>query len=478
MAIRKTKFSDLWLDSRWNPEFVGWLSKGPESTQAFCKICKKTFDLSNMGRQAVVSHSKGKTHLNLMKTQETQPSLKTFFSTSTPKCSEPKNSESETRDEVMPSTSRQNIEVSNLPSEVSSSKPNQQSVTSFCIRDDTTRAEILWALKVVNSKISLNTCSDIGDLFKLMFSDSTIASNFKMGATKCKYLINHGLSPYFFHEMKNRISQSDAFVICFDESLNKVIQRGQMDIFVKYFDINRSRVQSEYFNSVFFLDRATAQDLLDNFIKGIHLLQLKKVLQVFMDGPNVNLSFLKKLGERIKEDDPNGKLLINGGVCGLHVINGAVKTGLQAVKWDVDSYLRDVYYIFHDSPARCAQFISLTGKTLFPLKHCTTRWLENVPSIDRVLTIFDDIKKYIDNQKLLHTKPLKNIATQTKDGFLKCKLAFFKAISQECEPFLIKFHTSDPVAPFLYADLQSLLQNLMERFVKSSNCLLYTSRCV
>ena len=81
-------------------------------------------------------------------------------------------------------------------------------------------------------------------------------------------------------------------------------------------------------------------------------------------------------------------------------------------------FLRDAYYIFNDSPARLAEYTETTGKTVFPFKHCTTRWLENVSYIDRVLNIFDDIKKFIDSRKNLNTKPLKNISAQTKKTFL------------------------------------------------------------
>src|SRR5678815_2683193 len=73
----------------------------------------------------------------------------------------------------------------------------------FCIKDDVTRSEILWALKVVDDKMSLNLCADIGETFKLMFPDSAAASNFKMGLMKCKYVINHGLAPYFSRKQKH-----------------------------------------------------------------------------------------------------------------------------------------------------------------------------------------------------------------------------------------------------------------------------------
>lgn len=462
MASKKTFFNDLWLDPKINPQFAGWLSRGPNSSQAHCNICRKSFDLSNMGRQAVTSHCKGKTHLSLVKIKEDQPSLKTYFCAST----------SASRENIsIASTSEVGVQPSHLESEPMENinKPETmkptQSVETFCTRDDVTKAEAIWALKVVSSKFSLNSCSDVGETFKLMFPDSSVASRFKMGASKCKYVINYGLAPYFSNELKDKLRQCDDYVVCFDESLNKIAQRGQMDIFVRFFDINRSRVRTEYFNSVF-LGRATAQDLLDSFIVGIQPLNQNNILQVSMDGPNVNLSFMKKLQDRMKEDNPDGKKLINIGVCGLHVVNGAIGTGMLAVKWYVNDFLRDAYYILNDSPARRAEYIELTGKTVFPLKHCTTRWLENVPSVDRLLEIFDDVKKFVESRKNLNTKPLKNVSTQLKDIFLKCKLAFFKNISLECVPFLRKFQTSDPLAPFLFSELQIVVRNLLERFVK------------
>ena len=57
----QTYFSKQWLD---DPEFQQWLSPATEKTQDRCKLCNKVFNLSNMGRQALVSHALGKnTHL-------------------------------------------------------------------------------------------------------------------------------------------------------------------------------------------------------------------------------------------------------------------------------------------------------------------------------------------------------------------------------------------------------------------------------
>ena len=46
----KTYFQDSCLE---NDEFKQWLVKANEKTQAKCKHCHKTFELSNMGIQAL-----------------------------------------------------------------------------------------------------------------------------------------------------------------------------------------------------------------------------------------------------------------------------------------------------------------------------------------------------------------------------------------------------------------------------------------
>ena len=53
----KTYFQQDWLTI---PQFKDWLSTGKESTKAYCKRCSKTFEVSNMGIQAVKSHAAGK----------------------------------------------------------------------------------------------------------------------------------------------------------------------------------------------------------------------------------------------------------------------------------------------------------------------------------------------------------------------------------------------------------------------------------
>ena len=59
-------------------------------------------------------------------------------------------------------------------------------------------SEIMWVLDVAMSNYCLISLSSRKDLFKEMFKDSKIAQSFTCGSTKCSYMINFGLEPYFF----------------------------------------------------------------------------------------------------------------------------------------------------------------------------------------------------------------------------------------------------------------------------------------
>lgn len=128
---------------------------------------------------------------------------------------------------------------------------------------------------------------------KAMFTDSDNVQKMELQITKVGYLIGFGLAPYFKNELVNTISQTNCFVICFDESLNKVSQSQQMDIFLKFWDHAKEEVSTRYLTSAF-LQSSTAANLQAVFIESLSSLDLKKILQVSMDSPLL-LVFLRKL---------------------------------------------------------------------------------------------------------------------------------------------------------------------------------------
>ena len=128
------------------------------------------------------------------------------------------------------------------------------------------------------------------------------------------------------------LKDAPCFVISFDESFNEELEKEQMDFIVRYF--KDSEVKSRYLPSGF-LGHTTAKDLKRAFEEYTERLDLKTLIQVSMDGPNVNWKMLDLIVEdrNSNETYPN---LLDVGSCSLHVVHGAFRTGMKQTGWGID----------------------------------------------------------------------------------------------------------------------------------------------
>ena len=78
---RQTSFNLAWLQEELVKPWLGTVEK--DNHKARCIVYGLTFELSNMGKQALVSHSKDKKHIEKMKyaskMKQQQQQLKSFF---------------------------------------------------------------------------------------------------------------------------------------------------------------------------------------------------------------------------------------------------------------------------------------------------------------------------------------------------------------------------------------------------------------
>ena len=79
MTSRKCFFKKDWLDSSLNPSWVSWLRENPDRNKATCVLCNVAFSLSNMGRQAVVSHGNGSIHKKRLEETKKLRSVTSLF---------------------------------------------------------------------------------------------------------------------------------------------------------------------------------------------------------------------------------------------------------------------------------------------------------------------------------------------------------------------------------------------------------------
>jgi hypothetical protein len=85
-----------------------------------------------------------------------------------------------------------------------------------------------------------------------------------------------------------------------------------------------------------------------------------------MDGPNTNWKVLQLLHDnRTEQQYPD---IVNIGSCGLHVVHGAFKTGMEATDWSLAKILKAMRQIFEDSPARRDTYIKICECDEFPLR--------------------------------------------------------------------------------------------------------------
>lgn len=466
----KTAFQDDWLDRNIFSDWT-WLEKvDSDKSKGRCCVCNTNFDVSNMGISSVKSHAKGKKHIDRVKAVIASKKLFDFrppSSPSTPVCSQMHVSNMPIENiSINQNCSTKENDLKVVCGAGGSFMPSSSALDRFVNKDEVTCAEITWALNMIVTHYSARSASAASDLFKYMFPDSDIAKKFQMHKDKLGYVVTYGLGPFFQKELSNTIKQCDFYAVSFDESLNEVAQKGQMDIVVRFWGENE--VKTRFLTSCF-LGHATAHDLLMNFISALKEqgLNLKNMMQVSMDGPNVNLKFLKDLKSYLREDSPDDPELLSFGTCALHIVHGAFKTAHDKCDWNIPSFLRCIYYLFKNFPTRRADYQFLTQSSLFPLKFCCIRWVENSKVLQRAGAMLPHLKKYINlvEKNPPQSENFKKLKVTVKDELLAAKLGFMSSISIELESFLTDYQTNRPLLPFMYTDLNRLIVTLMNKVV-------------
>jgi len=261
---------------------------------------------------------------------------------------------------------------------------------------------------------------------KSAFVDSEIATRMELGSTKVSYLIAHGLAPHFLsYFLKDLRVGSGYFTIYFDETTTRQVKKKNgysYCILVSKFQV---------IDSVFlgYADADTIKTKIVTFLEN-HNLDGHNLLQCSMDGPGVNLSFIKKLNESFALKKIPA--VIDLGTCTIHSVHTAFTRGLSALKFDIEQFANVVYFWFKLSAARredyaeiqCAELLDKTGQFFVRPVASLTDFVKLFQSCSPLVHIL-----YDKLNELLHSvmfKFLKSDLVQGKDGAdlvdLKCDL--------------------------------------------------------
>ena len=149
-------------------------------------------------------------------------------------------------------------------------------------------------------------------------------------------------APYCKDKLIKQINDSICYSISFDEALNSIVQKCQMDFSIRYWDDKEQIVKAPYFDSQF-LDRPNADNLLDSIKLSTERLRNESLLQLAMDGPNVNWEVLTKLDDKLVEDGYTKTL--NIGSCAQHAIHGSFQNGSVKTGCGLQPILKSMFYL-------------------------------------------------------------------------------------------------------------------------------------
>ena len=119
------------------------------------------------------------------------------------------------------------------------------------------------------------------------------------------------------------------FVYMFDESFCEATQTKQMDCHVRFWNHCRKLVTRRYLSAQF-MGHGNAGKLVDRCRESPRGLLLKSILQISMDGANVNWKFYRDVCIMIFSVVICPHQPLHLGSCGFHFLYGAFKDGMSA----------------------------------------------------------------------------------------------------------------------------------------------------
>ena len=121
----------------------------------------------------------------------------------------------------------------------------------------------------------------------VMFPHSDIAQNFKMSKMKVSYMIVYVIAEYFHRSLLSLLKKSPFFTPLFDKSLNDILNKDQMVIHVRFYDVVSGTISTRYLDSCFVFC-PNANVLYGGIINSIKDLNASRMIMHGMDDPNVN----------------------------------------------------------------------------------------------------------------------------------------------------------------------------------------------
>lgn len=447
----KCKFNEDWLKKKdKNGHIVcEWGKKEDSDTGFFCFVCLKKFSIA-WGFEAIEQHVSTQKHKEQCKVKLTASQLH------------------------MTSLRPNEKPIEEQPSTSKPENSQRSCVQLYSVKDGATRAEILWAMKMVVSDFPIEpSCDSIKELFSAMFPNS-LPSDFSMSTTKARYLICDAIAPYFRQEMMKDYKDS-YFSLCFDETCNAASKK-ELQVAIKYWSPIKEMIITTHLET-FFIGKATAEDIYSKLNEAMDNAQLsrKRLLMLGCDGPNVNKAVTRLMNDSLIL--LGRRKLADIGTCNIHTVHNAFLKALMEFGESVSDFIFQIHNFFDGWPARWEEYEIIQDKLNLPnhrfIKHVSSRWLTMGPAAERVLeqwpAIIEYFTKHLPKKQTNTSQNFKNIYNFINQKLAKAEIMFVVSSVKMFVKVTGFFQREEPLVHMIHEELKKLVRTIFNRFcVKSA----------
>ena len=219
------------------------------------------------------------------------------------------------------------------------------------------KAGMLHAGNVIDKNFSFQSYVSDNYLYPEVFSDSEIARHYQTSSTKVMHIMEvlYGIAKYFKDGLTKEV-QEKLFTFHLDEFGTSQTKK-QYGGYVKFFSLESREVVIAYCRT-FFIGRFSAPDMVNHlktFVSKQNL-DVKLLLSLGMDSPNVNLAFQNLLIKELNEKYHTS--LIDLGTCSLHSENNGFGKLVKEIDdiVEIDHMAIDFLFFFKYSAGRKEDF--------------------------------------------------------------------------------------------------------------------------
>lgn len=105
-----------------------------------------------------------------------------------------------------------------------------------------------------------------------------------------------------------------------------------------------------------------------------------------------------------------------------------ISIGFKLSDWEIQKVLTSLFWLFSDSYARRREYTAITKSTVFPLRFCSTRWVEDVPVAQRAINIWPNVVKYVRETLKKKKAEIPSCASFTVENFNMYKHAIYSVV--------------------------------------------------